>query len=104
VTRRIADVDDEVAVFHRGVLRHDGDAALAFEVDVVHRALGHALVGAEGAGLVQQRVHQRGLAMIDVGDDGDVAAQRIGDGRDGRIGTRKAWVEHGHPPSIPEDP
>jgi hypothetical protein len=28
---------------------------------------------AEGAGLLQQLVDQRGLAMVDVGDDGDVA-------------------------------
>ena len=31
------------------------------------------LAGAEGAGLLQQLVDQRGLAVVDVGDDGDVA-------------------------------
>ena len=31
------------------------------------------LVVAEGAGLLQQAVDQRGLAVVDVGDDGDVA-------------------------------
>ena len=62
-----------------GVLGENRDAALALEVGVVHRALGDALVGAERAALVQQRVDERGLAVVDVGDDGDVAAQRIGD-------------------------
>ena len=62
-----------------GVLGQDGDAALALEVVAVHRALGDALVGAERAALVQQRVDQRGLAVVDVGDDGDVAAERVGD-------------------------
>ena len=62
-----------------GVLGEDRDAALALEVVVVHRALGDALVGAERAALVQQRVDQRGLAVVDVGDDGDVAAERVGD-------------------------
>ena len=37
------------------------------------RALGHALVLAERAGLLQQPVDQRGLAVVDMGDDGDVA-------------------------------
>jgi hypothetical protein len=34
---------------------------------------GDALVVAEGAGLLEQLVDQRGLAVVDVGDDGDVA-------------------------------
>ena len=60
------------------VLGQNRDAALALEVGVVHRALGDPLVGAERAALVQQRIDERRLAVIDVGDDGDVAAQRIG--------------------------
>ena len=55
------------------VLGQDRDAALALEVVAVHHALGHFLVVAEGAALAQQLVDQRGLAMVDVGDDGDVA-------------------------------
>ena len=39
----------------------------------VHHALGDVLVRGEGAGLAQQLVDQRGLAVVDVGDDGDVA-------------------------------
>ena len=35
--------------------------------------LGHPLVFAEGAGLLQKAVDQRGLAVVDVGDDSDVA-------------------------------
>ena len=37
------------------------------------RALGHLLVGAEGAALAQQLVDQRGLAVVDMRDDRDVA-------------------------------
>ncbi len=36
------------------------------------------LVGAEHAGLGEQLVHQRGLAVVDVGDDGDVAQRHGG--------------------------
>ena len=57
----------------RGGLGEDGDAALALEVVGIHGALDHALVLAVGAGLLQQPVDQRGLAVVDVGDDGDVA-------------------------------
>ena len=56
-----------------GGLGEDGDAALALEVVAVHGAFGDVLVGAEGAGLLQQVVDQRRLAVIDVRDDRDVA-------------------------------
>jgi hypothetical protein len=63
-----------------GVLREDGDAALALEVVGVHDALVDVLVGAEGPGLPQHRVDQGGLAVVDVGDDGDVAQVVAQDG------------------------
>ena len=55
------------------VLGKDGDAALALLVVGVEHALFHLLVLAEHAGRVQQAVDQRGLAVVDVRDDGDVA-------------------------------
>ena len=57
----------------RRVLGEDGDAALSFEVVGVHDALGDGFIGAEGAGLAQHGVDEGGLAVVDVGDDGDVA-------------------------------
>ena len=56
-----------------GGLGEDGDAALAFQFVGIHHAVGHLLVGAEDAALVQHGVHQRGLAVVDVRDDGDIA-------------------------------
>ena len=79
VARRVDDVDQQVLVVNRRVLRQDGDAALALEVGVVHHALDQALVDAEGPALPEQGVDQRGLAMVDVRDDGDIAAERVGD-------------------------
>ena len=55
------------------VLGEDRDALLALEVHRVHHALGDVLVLAEGAGLPQHRVHERGLAVVDVGHDRHVA-------------------------------
>src|SRR5262249_28321561 len=78
VARRVDDVDQRVAVVDGGVLRQDGDPALALEVVAVHHALHDALVGAEDAALVQHRVHERRLAMVDVRDDGNVSQQRVG--------------------------
>ncbi len=54
------------------VLGEDGDAALALQVVGIHDALGHLLVLAEGVRLAQEAIHQRGLAVVHVGDDGDV--------------------------------
>ena len=73
VTGCVDDVQRDVAVPHRGVLREDRDALLALEVVRVHHPFGDVLVGAEGSRLPQQTVDERGLAVIDVRDDRDVA-------------------------------
>ena len=56
-----------------GALGEDGDAALALEVVGIHGPLFDPLVLAERAGLPEQHVDQRGLAMVDVRDDRDVS-------------------------------
>ena len=73
VAGRVDDVDLDAVVAHAGDLGEDGDAALALQVVGVHDALDVLLMCAEDAALVEHGVHQRGLAMIHVGDDGDIA-------------------------------
>ena len=73
VARGVDDVDVRAFVIDRAVLGQNGDAALLFQVVGVHDALGDLLVRGEGAGLAQQLVDQGGLAVVDVGDDGDIA-------------------------------
>ena len=73
VAWRVDDVDAGALPEDGGRLGEDGDAALALEVVGIHGALGHALVLAERAGLLEQPVDEGGLAMVDMGDDGDVA-------------------------------
>ena len=58
---------------HRAVLGQDGDAALALDGVVVHHGIDHFFVLGEGARLAQQLVDHGGLAVVNVGDDGDVA-------------------------------
>src|SRR5207249_4300634 len=73
----IDDVDARAAILDGAVLGEDGNATLAFDVVGIHDALAEPLVGGEGARLFQQAVDQRGLAVVDVRDDGDVADRAI---------------------------
>ena len=73
VPGRVDDVELHAADAHRRVLGEDGDALLALEVHRVEDALGDVLVLTERAGLPQQRVDERRLAVVDVRDDRDVA-------------------------------
>ena len=56
VAGRVHDVDLHALVVDGRVLGHDGDALLPLEVDRVHDALDHVLVGAEDAGLPEHGV------------------------------------------------
>ena len=56
----------------RTALRLDRDALLALEVHRVEHLLRH-LALRERAGHLEQAVGQRGLAVVDVGDDAEVA-------------------------------
>ncbi len=73
VAGRVDDVQLRAAEPHRRVLGEDGDALLALEVHRVHDALVHVLVLAERARLPEQRVDERRLPVVDVGDDCEVA-------------------------------
>ncbi len=77
VARRIHDIDFHARIKHSRVLGKNGDAAFAFQIVRVHDALGHGLVVAESAALPKHGVDQRGLAVVHVGNDGDVANTRI---------------------------
>ena len=69
VARRVDDVDLHPAEAHRRVLGQDRDALLALEVRRVEHSIDHLLVRPKRPGLTQQRIDQRGLAVVDMGDD-----------------------------------
>ena len=73
VARRVDDVEAHALVRDAGLLGQDRDAALALEVHRVHDPIDDDLVDAEDARLAEHRVDERGLAVVDVGDDGEVA-------------------------------
>ena len=72
VAGRVHDVDAVSVPLKGGVLRADRDPFFALEIHRVHHPLFHLLVGAEGAGLAQELIDERGLAVIDVRNNGDV--------------------------------
>ena len=73
MARRVDDVDLHALVGDGDVLGKDGDAALALLIVGVEDALFHLLVLAENVGGPQKTVYEGGLAVVDVGDDSDVA-------------------------------
>ena len=87
VAGRVDQVEDIVlaivgAVVEAHGLRLDGDAALALDVHVVEHLLLH-VAGLQPAGRLDQPVGERRLAVVDVGDDGEIAdvGKRDGHGR-----------------------
>jgi hypothetical protein len=79
----VDNIDARAAVLDGAVLREDRDATFLFDVVRVHHPLGDFLVRGESAGLAQQAVHQGGLAMVDVRNDGDVSNRAICHGTQG---------------------
>ncbi len=73
VAGRVDDVDLYVVIEDGGVLGEDGNPALAFQFVRVHHPVDVVLVGAKCSALLQHGVNQRGLAVVNVGDDGDIA-------------------------------
>ncbi len=67
---------DRVGVKDRDCGGFDGDAALALQVHIVKELGFHFPLG-DGPGAFQQPIGQRGLAMVDVGDDAEVANLNI---------------------------
>ncbi len=59
-------------VFEPDRLRLDGDAALALDVHGIEHLLDHVALG-HGSGLLDEPVGERRLAVVDMGDNGEVA-------------------------------
>ena len=78
MSRGVNDVDARALVVDRTVFGEDGDATLALEIVGIHHAFADSFVSSEGARLLEQAVDQRGFAMIDVRDDGDIADRASG--------------------------
>ncbi len=73
MARCIDDIDVHALEFDCAILRQNGDPAFLFQVVVVHDAFSDLLVSGERTCLRQQFIDQGSFAVIDVGDNGDIA-------------------------------
>ena len=73
MARGVHDVDLRIAVGDGGVLGQNGDTTLPLQIAGVHDTLHHLLVFPVDAALLEQGVHQGGLAVVNVGDDGYIS-------------------------------
>ena len=72
MSRRVDDVQPDAVVVDRRLLGQDRDPLLTLQVAGVEHAIDELLVGAERPGLTKHRVHERGLAVVDVSHDGEI--------------------------------
>ena len=73
VARGIHNVDLVVFIMNGGVLGQNGNAPLPLQVPGVHDTLHGGLIFPVDTALLQHLVHQSGLAMVNVGDNGNIA-------------------------------
>ena len=74
--KHAAEADRVISVASVGAIRNDlppGTLIVPHQIVAVHDALIHLLVSCESAGLAQELVDEGGLAVVNVGNDGDVA-------------------------------
>ena len=73
VAGRVDDVDLHAAIGDRDVLGQNGDPPLSLQVVGIEDLLADQLRIAEASALAKHAIDERRLAVVDVGDDRDVA-------------------------------
>ena len=73
MARGVDDVDVRAFVINCTVFGQDRNSALTLQVIGIHHPFSHLLMPGKRACLLKQFINQGGFAMIDVGDDGDIA-------------------------------
>src|SRR6185503_2579464 len=86
-------------VLHRDRVRLDRDALLALEVHGVQDLLLHLLLG-ERSGQLEETVGERRLAVVDVGDDAEVAGAFGRNPGQNRLALRTSRTRTGAPRAI----
>ncbi len=72
MARSINDIDFHSLVENGTILRGNGNTAFSLQIHAVHNSIFRLLPFAKGSALLEHEIDQSGLAMVDVGDDGDV--------------------------------
>ena len=71
--RGVNDIDPIIVPRDRSIFGQNGNATLTFLIIGIHDPLSARIFAIQGAGLLQQAVDQRGFAVVNVGDNGDIA-------------------------------
>ncbi len=80
----VDNIDARVVPHHGSRLGKDCNAALLFQIAGIHQPFFDMLIVAEQAGLLHDRVDERRLAMVNMGDDCDIPQHlRLFIGRNG---------------------
>lgn len=72
MTGRIDDVDLYTMKEDGCVLRENGDATLALQFVGVHDTFHNSFIRAKGSALLEHGIDERGLAMVNVGNNGNI--------------------------------
>ena len=73
VAGRVNDIDTSTFPLNGGCLGEDRDTTLFFQIVGIHHAFFGALIVTEGGRLFQQFVNEGGLAMVNMGNDRNIA-------------------------------
>jgi len=73
VSRGIDDIDLYLAISDGGILGHDCYPPLPLEIEGIHHPVLYCLMLPEGAGSPQHGIYEGCLAMVNMGNDGDIS-------------------------------
>ena len=72
MARGIHDVDFISFIVNGGILGENGDATLPLQIAGVHDPVHRGLILPVDAALLEHFIHQCGLAMVNMGNDGNI--------------------------------
>ena len=93
MSRGVNDIDPIIVPSDRSIFGQNGNATLTFLIIGIHDPLSARIFAIQGAGLLQQAVDQRGFAVVNVGDNGDVAKRFHAGSNELRCARRLAGAE-----------
>ena len=73
VSGSVDNIDLHIFVNDADIFGKDGDPPFPFQVVVIQKAVFHFLIGPEKFGLFGDLVHQRGFAVVHMGDNSDIS-------------------------------
>ena len=73
MARGVDDIDLNAVILNGGILCENCDSSFTLDVVGIHYSVFNFLIFSECAALLEHFINEGGLAVVNVGDDGDVA-------------------------------